>query len=110
MREEQRPAQRLARRQVHEVLRLKWDQGLSDRKIAHSLGMSRPAVAEYVRRAQTAGLAGPLPATDDEGTLERLRFPGVSARAPASPLVPEWSTVHRALKRKGVTLFLLWQE
>ena len=49
VREKQMPAQRLAMRQVHEVLRLKWGQGLSDRQIAHSLGMSRPAVAEYVR-------------------------------------------------------------
>ena len=97
-------------RQVHEVLRLKWDQGLSDRKIAHSLGMSRPAVAEYIRRAQAAGLSWPVPATYDEGTLERLLFPGVSTRAPAPHLVPDWSTVHRELKRKGVTLFLLWQE
>ena len=41
VREEQMPAQRLAMRQVHEVLRLKWEQGLSDRKIAHSLGIRR---------------------------------------------------------------------
>src|ERR671936_1966518 len=75
MREEQMPAQRLAMRQVYEVLRLKWDQGLSDRKIAHSLGISRPAVADYVRRAQAAGLSWPLPATSDERTLERLLFP-----------------------------------
>jgi len=39
-----------------------------------------------------------------------LLFPGVSTRAPAPHLVPDWSTVHRELKRKGVTLFLLWQE
>ena len=104
------PAQRLAMRQVHEVLRLKWDQGLSDRQIAHSLGMSRPAVADYVRRAQAAGVSWPLPETYDEGTLERLLFPVVSARVPAPHLVPDWSTVHRELKRKGVTLFLLWQE
>src|SRR5499426_1654665 len=104
------PAQRLAMRQVHEVLRLKWDQGLSDRKIAHSLGISRPAVAEYVRRAQAAGLSWPLPEPYDEGTLERLLFPTVSARAPAPHLVPDWATVHQELKRKGVTLFLLWQE
>jgi len=97
-------------RQVHEVLRLKWGQGLSDRKIAHSLGISRPAVAEYVRRAQAAGVSWPLPDTYDEGTLERLLFPVVSARVPAPHLVPDWSTVHRELKRKGVTLFLLWQE
>jgi hypothetical protein len=97
-------------RQVHEVLRLKWEQGLSDRKIAQSLGISRPAVAEYVRRAQAASLSWPLPAAYDEGALERLLFPAVSARAPAPHLVPDWATVHRELKRKGVTLFLLWQE
>jgi transposase len=97
-------------RQVHEVLRLKWEQGLSDRKIAHSLGISRPAVAEYGRRAQAAGLSWPLPATYDEDTLERLLFPAVSTRAPAPHLVPDWTKVHQELKRKGVTLFLLWQE
>ena len=40
------PAQRLAMRQVRAVLRLKWSGGLSDRKIAHSLGISRPTIAE----------------------------------------------------------------
>ena len=57
------PAQRLAMRQVHAVLRLKWAQGLSNRKIAQSRGISRPAVAEYVRRAPAAGLAWPWPDT-----------------------------------------------
>jgi hypothetical protein len=104
------PAQRLAMRQVYEVLRLKWGQGLSERKIAQSLGISRPAVAEYVHRAQAAGLSWPLPTTYDAGALERLLFPSVPARAPATHVVPDWTTVHRELKRKGVTLFLLWQE
>jgi transposase len=104
------PAQRLAMRQVYEVLRLKWGQGLSERKIAQSLGISRPAVAEYVRRAQAAGLSWPLPATCDAGALERLLFPSVPARSPATHVVPDWATVHQELKRKGVTLFLLWQE
>ena len=94
------PAQRIAMRHVHEVLRLKWEQGFSDRKIAHSLGISRPAVAEYVRRAQAAGLSWPLPDTYDEGALERLLFPVVSARAPAPHLVPDWATVHHELTRK----------
>jgi transposase len=97
-------------RQVYEGLRLKWGQGLSDRKIAHSLGMSRPAVAEYVRRAEAAGLSWPLPATSDGGTLERLLFPSGPARTAAPHLVPDWATVHQELKRKGVPLFLLWQE
>src|SRR5919201_372534 len=109
-REEQMPAQRLAMRQVYEVLRLKWGQGLSERKIARSLGISRPAVAEYVRRAQAAGLSWPLPATCDVGALERLLFPSPLARSPATHVVPDWAIVHHELKRKGVTLFLLWQE
>jgi len=109
-REEQMPAQRLAMRQVYEVLRLKWGQGLSDRKIAHSLGISRPAVAEYVRRAHAAGLSWPLLETYDEGALERLLFPSGPTRTPAPHLVPDWAVVHHELKRKGVTLFLLWQE
>ena len=97
-------------RQVYEVLRLKWDQGLSERKIAQSLGISRPAVAEYVRRAQAAGRSWPVPATCDAGALERLLLPSVPARAPATHLVPDWATVHHELKHKGVTVFLLWQD
>jgi hypothetical protein len=97
-------------RQVYAVLRLKWDQGLSARKIAQSLGISRPAVAEYVRRAQDAGISWPLPATCDAGGLERLLCPSVPARAPAMHLVPDWAMVHPELKHKGVTLFLLWQD
>ena len=88
------PAQRLAMRQVYEVLRLKWGQGLSERKIAQSLGISRPPVAEYVRRAQAAGLSWPLPTTYDAGVLERLLFPSVPARSPATHVVPDWATVH----------------
>jgi transposase len=97
-------------RHVTEVLRLKWSHELSDRKIAQSLGISRPTVAEYVRRAQTAGLSWPLPATLDETALERLLFPPhLAIPSPQRP-EPDWATMHQELKRKGVTLFLLWQE
>ena len=72
------PAQRLAMRQIREVLRLKWAGGLSDRKIAQSLSVSRPTVAEYVRRAQGTGLSWPLPETLDDAALERLLFPVAS--------------------------------
>jgi transposase len=97
-------------RQVREVLRLKWTCGLSDRKIAQSLQISRPTVAEYVRRAHAAGLSWPLPDSLDEVTLERRLFATTrTTPAPRGPL-PDWPQVHRELRRKGVTLFLLWQE
>jgi len=104
------PAQRLAMRQVREVLRLKWAAGLSDRKIAHSLRVSRPTVAEYVRRAQAAGLAWPLPDTLDDVTLERHLFPTATVTPVARRPTPDWATVHQELRHKGVTLLLLWQE
>ena len=110
MREGQMPAPRLSMRHVHEVLRLQWGCGLSERKIAHSGGISRPTVAEYVRRAQGAGLSWPLPEALDEAALERLLFPARRAGQPTTPPLPDWATVHQELKRKGVTLFLLWQE
>lgn len=53
---------------------------------------------------------GPCLPPYDEEALERLLFPVVSARTPAPHVVPDWATVHRALQRKGGTLFLLWQE
>jgi transposase len=67
-------------------------------------------VAEYVRRAQAAGLSWPLPATLDEPTLEQQLFATAHRTPAARRPMPDWATVYRELKRKGVTLFLLWQE
>jgi Transcriptional regulator, contains sigma factor-related N-terminal domain len=69
------PALRLTMRKVREVLRLKWGCGLSHRQIAKSCGIARPTVSDYVRRAQAAGRASPLPEGLDEGALERRLFP-----------------------------------
>ena len=97
-------------RQVRAVLRLKWAGGLSDRKIAHSLRVSRPTVAEYVRRAQAAGLAWPLPDALADTALERHLFAPAANTPVARRPIPDGVTVHRERKRKGGTLVLLWQE
>ena len=104
------PAKRLSMRKIKDVLRLCWGQGLSKRKAAGSCGVSRPAVDEYLRRAEVAGLCWPLPAGLDDGALERLLFPPPPALPAGERGVPDWSDIHQELKRKGVTLFLLWQE
>ena len=97
-------------RQVREVLRLKGACGLRDRQIAHSIRVRRPPVAEYVRRAQAAGLSWPLPDALDEMALER-RLLATAAKPPvARRPPPDWATVHPERKRKGVTLVLVWQE
>ena len=68
-------------RKIREVLRLKWECQYSDRKAARSCGLSRPAVAEYVRRAQAAGLCWPLPDDLDEAALEGRLFPAAYSEA-----------------------------
>jgi len=99
-------------RKVKEVLRLKFDSGLSNRRIARSCKISRPSVAEYLRRFEEAGLSWPAAVEFDDATLEHKLFPplGSALLASCERAVPDWSQIHRELRRKGVTLTLLWYE
>ncbi len=102
--------ERLTMRKIGEVLRLKWECGLSNRAIARSCSISHSTVGEYLRRAQQAGLSWPLPADLGEDRLFELLFP---SSAPSSSRVipaPDWSLIHTELRKQGVTLRLLWVE
>ena len=96
-------------RKIREVLRLYFAAALSIRAIARSVGTSPSTVADYLRRAEGAGLSWPVPEAIDDVGLERRLFPALPPSGPSRPL-PAWSEVHRELRRKGVTLSLLWQE
>ena len=104
------PAKRLSMRKIREVLRLKWGNGMSNRRIAASSGIGRPTVSEYLRRAEEAGLSWPLPDDLDDARLERLLFPPAPDLPAQERGIPDWAHIHGELKHKGVTLFLLWQE
>ena len=43
-------------RKITEVLRLRWDQQLSNRQIAQSCSIAHSTVKEYLDRAQKAGI------------------------------------------------------
>lgn len=97
-------------RKIKEVLRLKWDRGLSNRQVAATCGISRPTVSEYLRRFSEAGLSWPLPTDLDESRLEQKLFP-LSPVLPAQDrVIPDWNQIHQELKFPKTTLFLLWQE
>ena len=97
-------------RKTKDVLRLHFETGLGQRAIARSLTMSHATVGEYLKRATRSGLSWPLPEDLDEARLERLLFPPpVMIPADQRPL-PDWAHIHQELKRKGVTLGLLWEE
>jgi transposase len=95
-------------RKIRELLRLKFEQDLSDRKIAVALSMSRTAVAECLQRAATAAVSWPLPTGLDDAELERRLYP-VKPKAVEIPW-PDFAHVHRELSRPGVTRQLLWEE
>jgi len=95
-------------RKIKEILRLKWEAGLSARQIAHSLSISHSTVLDMLRRAERAGFTWPLPDIDD-ATLEAKLYPGNPDPKRPRP-EPDMEYIHRELRRKGVTLQLLWWE
>ena len=68
------PAERITMRTIREVLRLKFECKLANRKIAKSVSIARSTVGDYIRRAEAAGLSWPLPDDLDDGRLEQILF------------------------------------
>ncbi len=97
-------------RKIREVLRLKFEHQLSERKIANSCNISRSTVSDYLGRFAVSGLSWPLPENFDEATLEGYLFPVDSKAGKSKPFTPDWSVIHQELHRPGVTLMRLWQE
>ncbi|MEQ1916478.1 MAG: IS21 family transposase [Gallionella sp.] len=100
---------RLSMRKITEALRLHFECGRTQREISRAIGASPTTVGEYLRRAKAAGFSYPLPAELDETAVEQRLFP------PPVPVdvvraEPDWVKVHNELRKKSVTLELLWQE
>jgi len=102
---------RLSMRKIREVLRLGYDLKLSARQIAKSCNLARSTVSDYLSRARNAGFSWPLPAELDDTALESLLYPPAAQDVPQGKrqMLP-MGYIHRELKKKGVTLQLLWYE
>src|SRR3977135_3426235 len=99
----------LPMRKIRDVLRLS-AAGLSKRQIAASLGIGPTAAGACLRRAREAGVGWPLPDDLDDPTRERPRSPVPTTTAKDWRSLPDWPAIHRELRRKGVTLQLVWEE
>ncbi|MGH9028198.1 MAG: IS21 family transposase [Acidimicrobiales bacterium] len=95
-------------RKIRDVLRLALGEELSLRQVGRSLELPFTTVADHVRRAKLAGLSWPLPELDDRA-LELLLFPPPAPSNVTRPM-PDWPRIHVELRKKGVTLELLWME
>jgi len=96
-------------RKIREALRLSHE-GLSTRVMASSLAIGRTTLREYLSRARDVGLSWPLSSEITDAELEQLLFPRRPAGSSQPIPLPDWAYVHAELRRKGVTLLLLWQE
>lgn len=104
------PRERLSMRKIREVLRLRLQCGLTERQIAQSCKIGLGTVYEYARRARDAGFSWPLPAELTDEELDRRLFPPPPAIPSDQRPLPDWPAVGRELRKKGVTLLLLWYE
>lgn len=95
-------------RKLKDALRLKFEGGQSRQQIAVALDIPKGVVTKYVGLAVAAGLNWQAIAAMDEA--------GQGRRLPASPRSSDTyaqvdhGRIHQELRRKGVTLMLLWEE
>ena len=98
-------------RKIHTVLRLHFEGGLSRREIAKSQSISYGTVANYLHRAQSAGLTWPLPTDMGERELAAALFPERGTRSTQKRFAePDFARVHLELKSVGMTKHLAWEE
>jgi DNA-binding transcriptional regulator LsrR (DeoR family) len=95
-------------RQIKDVLRLTLVLHHSQRHIAASLGIAKGVVAKYIKLASDGGLYWPQIEAMSETDLHS-RLLGSAARA-SGFVTPDFALMHQELRRKGMTLMLLWQE
>jgi transposase len=105
------PAERTTMRQLREVLRLRFVGDVPIREIARRVGVAASTVRTTIRRFHDAGLTWPLAPEMTDAALEaRLFAVAGSKQGHRRQVEPDWTAVHRELKRKHVTLSILWDE
>lgn len=91
-------------RKIREVLRLKYEQGCSQRQIQAATGLSKGSVGEYLQRAERAGIHWPTAQALTDGELESRLFKQIGRNEPLGRTPIDFAWVHRELRRTGVTL------
>ena len=101
------PTEKVSMRKIKEILKLNHE-NVSNREIARRLRIGAGSVSRYLARAKEAKLVWPLNDEWSEDKIYSVLFPAENKKT-AYPS-PDFGKVHQELKRKGVTLMLLWYE
>lgn len=104
--------EKLSVKKLKEILRLKYACSMSHRAIARAVCTSASTVSYYVRAFKASGLRWQVASTMDERDLIEHMSPHCIQIKNKSfkKTPPDYREIHTALKRKGVTKQLLWQE
>jgi hypothetical protein len=97
-------------RHVREVLRLR-TAGVGLNEIARRVGVAPSTVRLTLKRLANAGFSWPLSVILADGALEAALFAAVGTKqGHRRRAEPDWAVIHHELKRKHVTLAILWDE
>ncbi len=91
---------------AREILRLKYQIGLSLRDIAKSVSCGKTTVSEVLERAKEAKIGWPLDLNDKE--LISLLYPPTQNQCMIPE--PDMEYIFYEMKKKHLTLMLLWEE
>jgi transposase len=102
---------RIGMKKIRDVIRLKSTTEMSERQIARALAISRPMVGKYWSGFLSSGLeADRVKEMADSELLRLIEEPRVEKSSKYLELLQYFPSYLIELKRKGVTLHLLWQE
>ena len=100
----------LSVRKIKEVLRLHINCGMGPREISRSLSISPATASNYINGAKEANLIYSRITGMDEEELTQIIKGEKSGSERKSRPQPNWKQIHGEMKKKGVTLQLLWEE
>jgi len=102
---------RINMKKIREIIRFSETTGMSERKIARALNISRPVVAQYINDFKTSGLTyedtKDMPDSEFLALFEKQKSRKCSKYEKLSRQFP---SVAIELKKTGVTLMTLWNE
>ncbi len=100
----------LPMKKIREIMRLRWECECSYRAIAQSIGVSDSTISDCMQRIKLAGLSWPLPDNLTDEQLEAKLYPPNIKIDEEKKGEIDWAFIHKELKRKNVTVRLLWLE
>jgi transposase len=100
----------LSMRKIREILRMRFECQCSYQAIATSIGISSSTASDCVNRAKAANLNWPLSSDLTDEQLDLYLYPPAKNISKEQRGEVDYAYIHKELKRKHVTLMLLWQE